>query len=176
MAQLYIMEAANLFAGAEDASGSKHLTLRDLKLPTMEEKTAEHHPGGSKFAVQISGLGFNPLAATFRLVGFDPKMLALFGLGSQLRRRYTALGVIRDKIGGRAVQSKAILEGRLQRIEQDTFNRGELVGHDYAISEIMHYELYFDGAEKFYFDFPTVEWRVNGISENDERRLLGLAG
>lgn len=174
MSKLYVMEAANLFVGAETDEGSKHLTLRDLKLPTMEEKTAEHHPGGSMFAVQISALGFSPLAASFKLIGIDPDMLLFFGLGNQLRRRYTAYGVIRDKITGRAIQSKALMEGRLQRIEQDTFNRGDLAGHDYSISEIFHYELYIDGVEKFWMDFPTVEWRVNGVSQNDERRLLGL--
>jgi P2 family phage contractile tail tube protein len=174
MAQVYVIESANLFAGAEDASSSKHLTIRDLKLPTMEEKQAEHHPGGSIFAVQISSLGFNALSATFHLVGFDPAMLKLFGLGQQLRRRYTAYGAVRDKLSGGAVQAKAIMEGRLQRIEPGAFNRGDLVGHDYAVSEIVHYELYFDGEEKFYLDFATQEWRVDGTEENDTRRLLGL--
>ena len=45
MAHIYVLEAANLFCGADDINSSKHLTLRDLKLPTMEEKTQEHHPG-----------------------------------------------------------------------------------------------------------------------------------
>src|SRR5690242_12917884 len=133
MAHVYIIEAANLFCGAEDLGSSKHLTLRDLKLPTMEEKNAEHHPGGSLFAIQIGGLGFNALAATFRLVGFDPDMLALFGLGSRLHHRYTAYGVVRDKLTGTAVQSKAIMEGRLQRVEPDAFNRGDLHGEAYGI-------------------------------------------
>lgn len=174
MANLFVMEAVNLFAGADDAASSKHLTISSLKLPTMEEKATEHHPGGSQFAVSISGLGFNPLTCTFHLAGYDPGMLALFGLGSQLRRRYTAYGVIRDKLTGAAIQAKSLMEGRLQRIEADAFTRGALSGHDYAISEIFHYETYFDGAERFYFDFATSMWRVNGVNENDERQLLGL--
>lgn len=174
MAEFYIMEAVNLFCGSDDLGSSKHLTITSLKLPTMEEKTADHHPGGSLFAVNVSGLGFNALGATFHLAGFDPSMLKLFGLGNQLRRRYTAYGVVRDKLSGKAIQAKSMMDGRLQRIEQDAFSRGNLTGHDYAISEIMHYELYFDGAERHYFDFATVEWRVDGVSQNDERRLLGL--
>lgn len=173
-ATMYFLEAANLFCGADDISSSKHLTLRDLKLPTLEEKTAEHHPGGSLFALQVGGLGFNALTATFKLVGFDPGMLRLFGLGSQLLQRYTAYGVARDKLSGDAKQTKAILQGRLQRMEPDAFNRGDLAGESYAISQIMHYEVYFDGAEQFYFDFATVEWRVGGANQNDQRALLGL--
>lgn len=174
MAEFYILEAVNLFCGAEDLGSSKHLTITTLKLPVMEEKTAAHHPGGSLFEVTISALGFNPLTATFHLAGFDPGMLKLFGLGNALRRRYTAYGVIRDKLSGRAIQAKSLIDGRLNRMEQDAFSRGALTGHDYALSEIFHYELYFDGKEKHYFDFATVEWRVDGVSQNDERRLLGL--
>lgn len=174
MANLYVIEAANLFCGAEDLGSSKHLTISNLKLPTMEEKTTEHHPGGSLFAVNISGLGFNPLSATFHLAGYDPDMLALFGLGDQLRRRYTAYGVVRDKLSGRPIQAKATMDARLQRIEQDAFSRGNLAGSDYALAEMMHYECYFDGTERFYFDFASVMWRVNGVDQNDERRLLGL--
>jgi phage tail tube protein FII len=171
---IYILEAANLFCGADDESSSKHLTIRDLKLPTLEEKTVELHPGGSMFAVQIGALGFNALAATFRLVGFDPAMLRLFGLSSVLTRRYTAYGVVRDKISGQPKQVKAIMDGRLQRMEPDAFNRGEVRGDSYNISEIMHYELWFDRAEEFFFDFPTISWRVGGVDQNDERQLLGL--
>lgn len=174
MAAIYILEGVNLYCGAEDVGSSKHLTITSLKLPTMEEKTADHHPGGSPFAVTFASFGFNPLTATFHLAGSDPEMLSLFGLGQQLRRRYTAYGALREKLSSRAVQVKSLIEGRLQRVEQDAFSRGNLTGHDYAITEIMHYESYFDGAEKFYFDFASVEWRVDGTSQNDTRRLLGL--
>src|SRR5579871_180158 len=176
MPNLYVMEAANIFCGAEDDQSSKHLTVRDLKLPTFEEKTAEHHPGGSLFALQVGGLGFNPLTASFKLVGFDPSMLRLFGLNSQLNSRYSAYGVIRDKLTGIPKQAKAVMFGRLQRIEPDAFNRGDLAGESYTISEIQHYELWFDGAEEFYFDFATLVWRVAGVNQNDERQLLGLTG
>jgi phage tail tube protein FII len=174
MAQVYILEAANLFCGSDDPSSSKHLTLRDLKLPLLEEKTVEFHPAGSMFAVSIGALGFNALTCSFRLIGFDPDMLRLFGLSSVLTRRYTAYGVVRDKISGAPKQVKAIMDGRLQRHEPDAFNRGELKGDAYVISEMMHYELWFDRTEEFFFDFPTVSWRVGGVDQNDERQLLGL--
>ena len=50
---------------------------------------------------------------------------------------------------------------------------GELQGHDYAIGSIIRYQLYLAGREKFYFDFSTSAWRVDGNVQNaDERRNL----
>ena len=55
----------------------------------------------------------------------------------------------------------------------DAFQRGELQGHEYAINEVMHYELWFNEKEKLFWDFFSSEWRLDGISQNDdERRIL----
>lgn len=176
MSTIYVMEAANLFCGDDDPTQSKHLTLDQLKLPVLQEKQVNHHPGGSLFEIQMS-MGHQALEATFNLKGLDPQLLGQFGLGSRIRQRYTAHGVVRDKKTNRAIETKAIMEGRLSKNEMDAFRRGEFIGHDYMIGEIMHYELFFDGAEKIYWDFFTQEWRVDGRSENaDERRILRLAG
>jgi uncharacterized protein len=86
---------------------------------------------------------------------------------------FTAYGVIRDKRTGIAIESKAIIEGRLGKIEPDAFQRGELQGHEYTINEVMHYELWFNEKEKLFWDFFSTEWRLDGVSQNDdERRIL----
>ena len=59
------------------------------------------------------------------------------------------------------------------KIEADAFQRGELMGHEYAVNEITHYELWFDEKEKIAWDFYTNTWRVNGVDENaDTNRIL----
>lgn len=177
MSNLYIMEAANLFAGDHNPNNSKHLSLATLVLPTLEEMTSTHTPGGSVAGIEIGMGTINPLAASFKLNGHDPDMLSMFGLGKKQREVYTAYGVIRDKRTSRAIETKAIFHARLNRIEPDEFNRGELMGHDHGLVEIMHYESYFDGREKHYFDFFNQIWRVDGVSQNaDERRILRIPG
>jgi hypothetical protein len=67
------------------------------------------------------------------------------------------------------------MEGRLSRIAPDEFKRGDLMGNDYAINELTHYELYFDRKEKFYWDFFTNGFRVDGIDTNaDENAILRI--
>lgn len=174
---LFIQEAANLYCGDDDPSRSKHLTLDEHALPVLEETFAEHMPGGSRIAVEVSMGVIRPLSSSFKLRGWDPHLMTLFGLGSRQRLPFTSYGLVRDKKTNRAIESKAIMQGRLAKIEGEARKRGEFMGHDYEIKEIWHYELWFDGLEKYYFDFETQEFRVNGVSENaDERRILRIPG
>ncbi|SOC47674.1 hypothetical protein SAMN05892877_13221 [Rhizobium subbaraonis] len=175
MSTFYLVEAVNLFVGDADPTRSKHLTLAELKLPDLSEIFVDHHPGGARVATEW-GVGVNKLEPTFKLNGFDPDLLAEFGLGSKIRNNFTAYGVIVNKRTGRHIELKSIIEGRLGSIAPDTHQRGELMGHEYAINEVVHYEVYFDSTEKMYWDFFTNTWRVNGRDENaDMNRILRIS-
>lgn len=174
MSTIYMMEAANLFCGDHDPTASKHLTLSELQLPSLSEMFQDHHAGGSKVQIEVA-VGINKLEPTFKLAGWDPDLLSQFGLGGRAPKIFTAYGVIRNKRTGEAIEAKAIMEGRLGKVESEAFARGEMQSHDYAINEVVHYELWFGGREKLFWDFYTSEWRVDGVSQNDdERRILRI--
>ena len=174
MSTIYIMEAANLYCGDHDPTASKHLTLAELKLPPLQEIYQDHHAGGSRVQVEVA-LGIQKLEPTFKLNGWDPDLLTQFGLGSSRAKVFTAYGVIRDKRTGNAIETKAIIEGRLGKIEPEAFKRGEMMGHDYSINEVMHYELWFGEKEKLFWDFFSGDWRLDGTSQiDDERRILRI--
>ncbi len=171
-ATVYLMEAANLLCGDHDPTASKHLTLSELKLPDLSEKFADHHPGGGLVATEFA-VGVEKLAPTFKLNGFDPALLAEFGLGTRVRNTFTAYGVIRDQRTGRAIESKAIIQARLGKVAADAFQRGEMQGHDYSMNSVVHYELWFDGRSLIEWDFFTNVWKVNGVDQNaDLNRIL----
>ena len=173
-ATVYVMEAANLFCGDHDPTASKHLTLAELRLPPLQEIYQDHHAGGARVAIEVA-LGIQKLEPTFKLNGWDPDLLVQFGLGAGQSRMFTAYGVIRDKRTGIATEAKAIMQGRLGRIEPDAFQRGELQGHEYGINEVVHYELWFADKEKIFWDFFGGDWRLDGVSQNaDERQILRI--
>lgn len=174
---LLITEAMNLFVGDDDPANSKHLTLMSTKLPTMEEVTQTHHGGGAVGEIEVGGLGLKALQITFKLAGKDPQVMRQFGLGSRSVMPYTAYGAIRDKRTGTYQELKVIAEGRLGRIEDDEFKRGELQGQDHVINEIMHYEVHWGGAELWFYDWKTTTWRVDGVSQNAAvRNILRIPG
>ncbi len=174
MSTLYILEAANLFCGDHDPTASKHLALQELKLPALEEMTQDHMPGGGRVQIEIS-LGVNKLEPTFKLVGFDPDLLNQFGLASPIKRVFTAYGQIVDRRTGASIELKAVMEGRLGKVEADAFTRGDLVANDYSIKEVTHYEVWWNGAEKLLWDFWNNTWRVDGADQNaDANRILRI--
>ncbi len=162
-----IMEGSNLFCGS--AGNSLHLELTELALPPLEEIYQDFHPGGSPVQHEV-GLGIQKFNASFKLAGWNEQVLALFGLGATVAEDFSAYGSIKDKQTGVIQSATCIMTGRLGKVEPEGHQRGELQHHDYAIREISHYELLIEGAEIYYWDFFSTEWRVNGAAQNAEER------
>lgn len=164
-ASMIVWEAANLFAGDDSPTNSKHLTIQNIKLWQPKEKTQEHHPGGGIGAITIGGLGFEPPEVTFKLTGSDSQTKALFGIGANGTRPYTIYGALRDKNGGRLIERKIVVFGRMTEVSESEFKRGDLLEQDHTITEITHYELWEDKVEVYYYDFFASVWRVNGTNQ-----------
>lgn len=174
---LFIQEAINLFAGDDGPDNSKHLTLESIKLPVLEESSQDYTPGGGIGEITVGNLGLKKLECTCKLKGYDPQVYSQFGIGTRGRRPWTMYGAIRDKRGNGLIELKAVMEGRLAKIEGDDLQRAELAGHDHTFHEIWHYELWWDKKEKYFYDFLTSEWRVDGVSQNaDLRSILRIPG
>lgn len=176
MSNLLIMEAANLFCGDDDPSNSLHLELSELKLPGLEENYSDYMPGGAPVAIEID-THINRLEATFNLMGWNKKVMTMIGASSQAQQTFTAYGVIRDRRSGKALGSKAIMFGRLGRVNPQAYSRGNVQQHEYSIRGIMHYELYLDHEQFYYWDYFTNTRRIGGINFNLElNRLLQIPG
>ena len=166
MATIYVAEAMNIFVGT-GANASKHLTITENTLPILEEKTVEHHAGGSIGALEIGGLGLNALTQGFKLSGYDPQAMGQFGVvGTTNNNAFTTYGVMRDKQGNTPIELRAVVWGRLTKIQKDTFKRGDLATQTHEIKEITHYELFWNGGELYYYDFYSSVWRINGTDQN----------
>lgn len=161
MSFLLVQEAVNFFAGDDGPDNELFASLTEIALPKLEETLVEHHAGGSFHAVEIGGLGMRPLQSTFKCAGWQPKLMSFFGQAQGAQKPFTCYGVVRDKFGGRPIEVKAVMQARLASIEADSFRRGELLGHNYMLGEIMRYELYFDGKEKYWFRFGQPH-RIDG--------------
>ena len=171
MTTLYTFDAANLFCGTVDPTNSKHLAIEHLKLPELDEEFKDHSPSGGRFGFEIP-VGFKKLECTFKLTGFDPQVLTQFGLSSPIANIYTAYSVVVDRRTGQQIEHKAVVEGRLSKVAQSEVKRGETSDTDYRIGGISHYELWFGGAEKIFWDFFTNAWRVDGVDQNATRNSI----
>lgn len=170
---LIIQEGVNLFVGDDGSvDSSKHLNLASIKLPDMEELTEAVHSGGSIGAVEVGGMGLKALESTFKLKGWDGQAMSQFGLGSRNLFPYTMYGVARDKNGNAAIEIKAIMRARMTRVMADEIKRGAIMDHDFALREILTYQLFMDKQEKYYYSFLTSEFRVDGASQVAEDNAI----
>lgn len=175
MATIFIPEACNIFVGDQGPDNSKHLSVNDITLPKLEEKTFEHHPGGAIGALDIGGLGINALTLGFKLAGVDPQSLAQFGLGGSAQLAYTIYGAVRDKQTGRAVEMKATAWGRMTTVDEGTIKRGDATEQTHEIKEITRYSLFWDKSELYYYDFFASAWRVKGVDQySDVKAILRI--
>lgn len=159
---LFIPEAVNLYATDTGPDNSKHLQIMGITLPDMEQQTQEHRAGGAIGAIEIGGLGLNALSCNFKVAGYDPQLMSRFGLGLNATEPYTIYGVIRDKVDGTKKELRAVLRGIMAKLTKGEMKRGDLSDQDHTIKEIIHYELYFDKKEIYFYDWASNVWRVNG--------------
>lgn len=171
---LYIMEAANLFAGDHDPSASNHLSLLELQLPSLEENLADVNPTGAPIAIEVD-THIIRLEATFVLAGFQPQIMAMLGESDRMRQTFTAYGLVRDRRSGEALEAKMIMEGRLARVHPTNFVRGTVLNHEFSIRAVTHYEFYLDQREIYWWDFFTSTRRVGARDLNaDLNRILRI--
>lgn len=184
---IYNMEAVNLICGdvgnENQPGASTHLTLRELKLPGLEENYVDHIAGGAHVGIEVF-THINRLESTFNLAGWQPSVQAQFGRSRRSVQRYTAHGVIREQRTGRPLKTLARIWGRMGRMNPTNFSRGSMQEHEFAIRSITHYELYmqqYTGAEAgassnlaplIYWDFFESRFEIGGIDILQEERFL----
>lgn len=181
---IYVLEAVNLLVSNVSATSnasqsiySQHLTLSELKLPGLEEAYVNHQPGGAWLGIEVD-VNITRLEATFNLAGIQTEVMTL--LGRQLNT-FTAFGAVRSRSDGTIQQAKAVMVGRLGRVNPQNFRRGDLLHHEYSIRGIVHYEFYLgeqSAPEEIYFwDFFTNAFRIGTNDINaDVNAALGLTG
>ncbi len=172
---IVLQEACNLFVGDDGPDNSKHLNLDSIKLPDLEELTESFYGGGAIGAVEVGGMGLKALEATFKLKGWDEQAMSQFGLNRRTLFPYTVYGVARDKNGNAPIEVKAVMRARMTRVMQDEIKRGSLMNTDFALKEMLTYQLFFNKQEKYYYSYLTSEWRVDGVSQvSEENGILRI--
>jgi P2 family phage contractile tail tube protein len=172
---LFLQEGATLVAGDTGPDNVKIHNLDSVQLPDLEEMNEAHHAGGTIGEVEWGNLGMKAISPTFKLKGWDPQVMSL--LGQRNRQTFTVRGSIKDKQKQTLIGVRAIFFARLGKISPEAFERGKLMGHDHTLHEVTHYQLFFNEAEKYYWDHWEVAFRIDGVDMlADERRILGLPG
>jgi P2 family phage contractile tail tube protein len=165
-ATLFVWESANLFVGATaNPEYDKSLILETVHIPDMEEYSQTFFAGGAFGGLEIGGLGLKEMTLEFKVAGTDPQTLTQFGLFGVPQTTFTIYRASRNKRDNTISADYAVVRGRLRKITNDQFKRGDLYGVSYIVSEIIYYDLFISGTEMFHYDYLAHEWRVQGVNQ-----------
>lgn len=153
MSGLFIMDMATIQVGDLNPDDLNHLRLESVKLPTLQEKTQDHTPGGAVMGLQIGMTMLEALNLTFRMKGLNPETSRRLGIGQGRRLNYTLRGNVRDVREDRNFACRVRVNGRMIKVDQSEFARESGINEDFEITEVVLYEVHFDNQEKFFFDF-----------------------
>lgn len=151
MSTIFNLDTANLFAGDDDPNHSQFLVLNSVKLPSLEEQTKEHKPGGGLVGVEIGMRSIAALMIGFNLNGLNPKVMNKFMTGR--REAYTIRGNVSNVKTQEDIPLVCVVHGRMTKAEISDFKKDDGVDTDYEIKEIVRYTLKLDRDEKYFFDF-----------------------
>jgi phage tail tube protein FII len=152
--QILTMEYANLFAGAapDNDTASNHLTISEVKLPSMDVQYVDHRPGGAPVAIEIDTI-MARLESTFVLVGITPQVMELLYSWEPSQDLFFVYGSMRHQIDGLSIQAAAVIRGQLGRVDPQNFRKGDLMHTNYAIRGVTHYELKIGEDLVYFWDF-----------------------
>lgn len=157
------VDAATLFVGDDDPTNSQHLVLKGVKLPTLSEKTRDFAPGGGPVALKLGMRKLEAPEVSFKLEGINPTVMNKFM--PPVRTMYTMRANIRDIVKQRDIAMKAIIQARMQEVDMGEFGGSDGVETDYKLTEVMYYQVFFDGVEKYYLSIPEgyAGVRIDGL-------------
>lgn len=161
----YIMRNAALFLNRVSYIGQ----ASEVGFPQMKRKMQEVFNAGMEVPIEVE-TGFEMPEQSFKMTGFDPATLQLFGLaiGTETEIMATAANVDDD---GTTHSMVAYIRGKIKEVKPDSHKRGNITEVDYAVS-FRYYKLEIDGQPILEMDPFGVS--VGGVSQtaNIRRALL----
>ena len=150
---LYNLDFANLFVDDDNPNKSEFLTMESVTIPGLEEQTKAHNPGGGVGVIDLGQRSIVVSMLQFKLKGINPNTMTKFMPIGRSVTPYTIRANIRDVANHTDIPLKAVVRGRLTKMQFGAFQKEDGLSNDYEIKEIQFYQLHFQGQEKIYYDW-----------------------
>jgi len=134
--------------------------IGDITPPVPQAKVEEMRNAGMIMPLEVR-LGFEKLEFSFKMPGFDPAIIKLFGLkpGSENPFMITGALVDEDSTERSAVMT---IRGFLKQADAGSWKPGDQAENDYQVS-VSYYKLEVDGEELIEMDVFDI--KIGGVSQ-----------
>lgn len=162
----YILRNCTIFANRISKLGQ----ASEISLPVPTEKLEELRNAGMVMPIDVP-MGYEKLEMSFKLTGFDPQVITLFGLAVGKETEFMATGALAHE-DGTVINATAYIRGRLMSNDHGTWKPGEAGENDHSIS-LRYYRLEVEGRTLIEADPFDVS--IGGISQTGGIRAALLA-
>ncbi|MQB19663.1 phage tail protein [Agrobacterium tumefaciens] len=152
----FILRDCMLWADRESKLGQ----IGDITLPVPEAKREAMRNAGMIKERNVH-LGYSALEMGFKMPGFDPQILKLFGLKPGVDTPFLITGALVDE-DGTTHSAVVSIRGKMYKPDAGTWKGGDLAENDYAV-DVNYYKLEIDGAEIYEID--DFDFKVGGVSQ-----------
>lgn len=143
----------------------------EIGFPELKRKTEEVFNAGMEVPIDVA-MGYEKIENSFKMTGFDPEILKLFGLsiGTETEYMATAANVDDD---GTTHSMVAYFRGMITEVNPDHHKRGDKTELEYKMS-FRYYKLEIDGQPIYEID--PFEVKIGGVSQTAGIRRAMLVG
>lgn len=162
----YILRNCTIFVDRVSKIGQ----ASEIALPVPAEKVEELRNAGMVMPIDIP-MGYEKAEASFKLTGFDPQVIALFGLAVGVEKEFMVTGALAHE-DGTIINATAYIRGRLVKSDHGSWKPGETGENDFQIT-LRYYRLEVEGATLI--EMTPFEVSIGGVSQTSGIRAALLA-
>lgn len=162
----YILRNCTIFADRISKIGQ----ASEVTLPVPTEKVEELRNAGMVMPIDVP-MGFEKIEASFKMTGFDPQVITLFGLEVGAEREFMITGALVHE-DGTVINATAYIRGRLIKNDHGSWKPGDQAENDYQIT-LRYYRLEVGG--NVLLEMTPFDVSVNGTSRTQSIRSALLA-
>lgn len=152
----YILRNCTVFADRVSKIGQ----VSEITLPVPTEKVEEMRNAGMVMPIDVP-MGYEKIETSFKLPGFDPQMIVLFGLAVGQEREYMVTGALAHE-DGTIVNATAYVRGRLIKNDHGSWKPGEVGENDFQLT-LRYYKLEVEG--KVLIEMTPFDVSIGGVSQ-----------
>lgn len=157
----FLMRNCTLWADSESKLGQ----IGDITPPVPQVKVEEMRNAGMVKPREIN-MGYEKLEFSFKMPGFDPQVLKLFGLRPGTENPFMITGALVDE-DGTDHSAVMTIRGFIKQADAGSWKAGDQAENDYMVS-VNYYKLEVDGNEIYEMDDFDV--RIGGVSQVSGQR------
>lgn len=162
----YLLRDCTIFADRVSKIGQ----ASEISLPVPTEKVEELRNAGMVMPIDVP-MGYEKPEASFKLTGFDPQVIKLFGLAVGEEREFMITGALAHE-DGTVINATAYIRGRLIKNDHGTWKTGEVGENEFSIA-VRYYKLEVDGQQLI--EMTPFGVSIGGVSQTDRIRSALLA-